>query len=154
MTSADPFAQIQSILVERHGVRISAIKPEARILHDLGVDGGDAAELFEDISNLFGTDFSALNSQWATFFNSEGISIKAILISLPICLACGGIAGVFAAYTDMPKWTATIGALALFAGGSWLYSQRFGRKLTPLTIGGLAQIVQTGAWPNDPADVH
>lgn len=154
MTSADPLIEIQNILIERHGLRASAVVPEARIVHDLGVDGDDAAELLQDVKNRFGTDLSSLDSQWATFFNSEGMSLKGLAISLPICLACGVVAGLLAVYTDMPKWIATLIALALFAGGSWLYSKRFGKELSPVTVAGLATIVQVGVWPHDPADVH
>jgi acyl carrier protein len=55
--SDDPSTTVRKLLIEGQGVPEGTVTPDARILHDLGVDGGDAAELFEALHERFGTDF-------------------------------------------------------------------------------------------------
>jgi hypothetical protein len=123
-------------------------------LHDLGVDGDDAAEIFEALQDRFGTDFTELNRQWRVFFNTEGASPRAILIGILAIIVCGGAAGALVAALHWPSIVAWVLAIALFVGGGWLFSRWFGTELQPLTVAGLAEIIQAGRWPSDPADVH
>ncbi|MGT2516542.1 hypothetical protein ACVOMT_22195 (plasmid) [Sphingomonas panni] len=150
----DPSVMVRKLLIEGQGVPERKVTPGARILHDLGVDGDDAGEIFEALHERFGTDFTELNRQWRVFFNTEGASPRAILIGIPAILACGGVAGALAAVLHWPSIFAWGLAVALFVGGGWLFARSFGRELQPLTVAGLAEIVQAGRWPSDPADVR
>lgn len=150
----DPMTELRRLLVEKHGVPASDVTPQARILHDLGVDGDDAAELFSDLHARFGTDFGALDRQWRMFFNTEGASPKAILIGCPALVICASASGVLAAYLHLPKVLAWVIALVLFFGGGAVFSRWFGPELRPLTVGGLAELVQAGRWPADPSNVR
>jgi hypothetical protein len=150
----DPSVMVRKLLIEGQGVPERKVTPGARILHDLGVDGDDAGEIFEALHERFGTDFTELNRQWRVFFNTEGASPRAILIGIPAILACGGVAGALAAVLHWPSIFAWGLAVALFVGGGWLFARWFGRELQPLTVAGLAEIVQAGRWPSDPADVR
>jgi acyl carrier protein len=149
----DPSATVRKLLVEGQGVPEGKVTPEARILHDLEVDGDDAGELIQALHERFGTDFTELNEQWLVFFNTEGISPRAMLLSIPLIVVCGGLAGILVAALHWPKIIAWGLALALPLGGGWLFSRWFGRELQPLTVNGLAEIVEAGRWPSDPADV-
>lgn len=112
----DPLETITNLLVEDHGIRWAKLLPSARLWHDLGVDGDDASELFQRLHEWYGTDFSPLNRQWGVFFNQEGESLRAILltmlllipstaltlwITLPLKLSAGiaGIIGVATFFT-------------------------------------------------------
>lgn len=150
----DPSVMVRKLLIEGQGVPERKVTPGARILHDLGVDGDDAGEIFEALHERFGTDFTELNRQWCVFFNTEGASPRAMLICIPAILACGGVAGALAAVLHWPSIFAWGLAVALFLGGGWLFARWFGRELQPLTVAGLAEIVQAGRWPSDPADVR
>ncbi|GGD85485.1 hypothetical protein GCM10011515_01430 [Tsuneonella deserti] len=152
--SVDPSEMVRKLLIEGQGVPERKVTPDARILHDLGVDGDDASEMFEALHERFGTDFSELNRQWPMFFNTEGASPRAILIGIFAVLVCGGAAGMLAAALDWPTVAAWALAIALLVCGGWLFSRWFGRELQPLTVAGLAEIVQAGSWPSDPADVR
>lgn len=150
----DPMATVRKLLIEHQGVPEGKVTPHARLLHDLGVDGDDAGEVFHALHERFGTDFTELNRQWRVFFNTEGASPRAILFGLPAIIVCGGGAGVLVAALHWPKSLAVIVALTLFIGCGWLFSRWFGRNLQPLTVGGLAEIVRAGRWPADPGDVR
>ncbi len=150
----DPSAIVRKLLIEGQGVPERKVTPDARILHDLGVDGDDASEMFAALHERFGTDFSELNGQWLTFFNTEGASPRAILIGIFTVLVAGGAAGMLTAALDWPTIVAWGMAIALLVCGGWLFSRWFGRELQPLTVAGLAEIVQAGRWPSDPADVR
>lgn len=150
----DPSATVRKLLIEGQGVPETKVTPHARILHDLGVDGDDAGELFQALHTQFGTDFTELERQWRMFFNAEGASPRAMLFGIPAIIVCGGAAGVLVGALHWPKIIALGLALALFVGGGWLFSRWFGRDMQPLTVTGLAEIVQAGHWPADSADVH
>lgn len=152
--SNDPSNAVRKLLIEGQGVPEHKVTPDARILHDLGVDGDDAGELFEALHEQFGTDFTELNRQWRLFFNTEGMSLRAILISIPAIIVCGVVAGALAAMLGWPTAVAWGLAMALFVGGGRLLSRWFGREFQPLTVSGLAEIVHAGRWPSDPADVR
>lgn len=146
-------AAVRKLLIEDQGVSEAKVTPEARILHDLGVDGGDAGEMFKALHERFGTDFTELNYQWRVFFNTEGASPRAILFGILAIIVCGGGAGVLVAALHWPKFFGVILTMVLFFGGGWLFSRWFGRDLQPLTVSGLAEIVRAGRWPADPSDV-
>jgi len=150
----DPTAAVHSILVNGLGVPARNVTLDARIVHDLGVDGDDAAELFEELHKRFGTDFDALEVQWREFFNAESASPYTILFGIPAVIVFGAVAGVISAVWHWPKIVAVLVALLLLVAGSWLLSRWFGRELRPLTVGGLAQIVEAGRWPTDAGNVR
>jgi hypothetical protein len=150
----DPAAAVHRLLVDGHGVPAHKVTLDARIVHDLGVDGDDAAELFEDLHRRFGTDFGALEDQWREFFNTEGASPRSILYGIPAVIIFGAVAGNISAVWRFPKVVAVLLALCVLAAASWLLSRWFGKELRPLTVGGLSQIVEAGRWPADPGKVR
>lgn len=152
--SEDPITEVRRLLIEKHGIPAVDVTPQARILQDLGVDGDDAAELFNDLNARYGTNFAALKDDWREFFNTEGASPKAILLGCPVLLICAGASGALAAYAHLPKPLAMVLAFIMLIGGSWLWSRFFGRDLRPLTVAGLAEIVERGEWPADPYNVR
>ena len=145
---------MRDLLVTGQGVPEAKVIPSARIVHDLGVDGDDAGELFQELHERFGTDFSELTHQWSVFFNIEGASPRAILLGILAIGVCGGAAGALAAVLHLPLIVSGGLTLSLFIGFGWLISRWFGRDLKPLTVDGLTEIVQAGRWPSDPADVR
>jgi len=150
----DPTAAVHHLLVDGHGVPAHKVTSEARIVHDLGVDGDDAAELLEELHKRFGTDFDALEGQWREFFNTESASPGSILLGIPAVIIFGAVAGIISAVWHLPKLVAVLLALLLLVIGSRLLSHWFGKELRPLTVGGLAQIVEAGRWPADPGNVR
>lgn len=147
----DPATELRRILIENHGIRSAKVTPEARIVNDLGIDGDDVAELLDDLASRFGTDFSALNDQWREFFNTEGASLRAIILGMLSAIVFGGVTGVLLAYLG---WFGIVLSVILFVSGARVFGRRYGRKLRPLTIAGLTEIVVAGRWPSDPSDVR
>lgn len=47
------------------------IKLKSELLSDLGLDGDDAAEFFDDLARHFGTDLSPLQQEWHRHFRAE-----------------------------------------------------------------------------------
>lgn len=150
MVSENASAAVRKLLIEGQGVPERRVTPDARILHDLGIDGDDVREIFGALHGRFGTDFTELNRQWRVFFNTEGSSPRAILIGIPAIIVCGGAAGALAAALHLPPIVAWGLAIALLVGGGRLFSRWFGRELRPLTVAGLTEIVQAGRWLSDP----
>jgi len=148
----EPLDAIMNLLRVEQGISPAKLRPSARLLHDLGIDGDDARELFQRLHERFGTDFSGLD--WPEFFDSEGIPLWSIIIYLiSLILACALTAWLTIAF-KIPKWMfweANIALLLIILfGASRLFP---GNPKRPVTIAGLAEVIQNGAWPKDPAKV-
>ena len=61
--------EIREFVSREIGVPVARLKPESRLLHDLGVDGDDAGDLFQHFSARFHVDISAF--QFARHFGPE-----------------------------------------------------------------------------------
>ena len=69
-SEADPLRErIRDLIARRTGLRREEIVPESRLLHDLGIDGDDAAELLSEYSTTFGVEMSGFDSD--RFFGGE-----------------------------------------------------------------------------------
>lgn len=66
---ADLRAQISGIIARHTGIPQERIRPENRLLHDLGIDGDDAGELLTDFAKTFHVEMSGFD--FAMFFLSE-----------------------------------------------------------------------------------
>jgi len=64
-------AHIFRSLSRKTGLSEDKIEPSSELLANLGLDGDDAAEFFEDLSRHFGTDLSALQKEWSRYFRPE-----------------------------------------------------------------------------------
>ncbi len=72
MTSDDIKNRIIKIISETHGNRPESINLTTDLCRDLGIDGDDAVELFERLSDEFKIDFSTM--QWGRHFGPEGFN--------------------------------------------------------------------------------
>jgi hypothetical protein len=152
-SAEDPLTTLRTLLIEKQGVPAAKVAPEARIVHDLGVDGDDASDLLNELHVRFGTDLSALERHWSQFFGVEGAGPKSMLIGVPAIIIGGAGAGMLSAALGRPLHVGVILGLLGFSGGLWLLMRRR-RRLRPVTVGGLVGIVRAGHWPFDPADVR
>lgn len=154
LTMDEPLLAIIDLLREEHGLAAVKLHPSARLAHDLGVDGDDVSDLLQCLHERFGTDFSALDEQWTEFFHHEGASPWSILIGLALMIPSTAITVWIAAMFKLS--TSVVGVFgvaiffALWIGLGWLLPKK---RMRPVTIDGLADIVQTGAWPSDAAKV-
>ncbi len=72
MQSDDIKNKIIRIISEMHGNRPESIDLTTELYRDLGIDGDDAVELFEMLSEEFKIDFSTI--QWGRHFGPEGFN--------------------------------------------------------------------------------
>ena len=61
---AETLQAVSQFVSEELGVPATRIKPETRLLHDLGVDGDDAGDLLQHFSARFHVDLSAFRFSW------------------------------------------------------------------------------------------
>ena len=58
-------------LSRKTGLPEAEIHGRSELVTGLGLDGDDAGEFFEDLRTQFGTDFSALQTDWPRYFRPE-----------------------------------------------------------------------------------
>jgi hypothetical protein len=151
----DPIHVITLLLRDQHGIAESKLRPTARLGHDLGVDGSDVSDLLSQLHERFGTDFSALDGQWTEFFGNEGVSLRSIVVTFLLLVSSTAVTVAIAAALRLsPSLAGALGVITFFTGWlaiGWLFP---GKAKRPVTILGLAEVVQAGAWPTDPNSVR
>ncbi|MEA3388902.1 hypothetical protein [Sphingobium sp. CCH11-B1] len=151
----NPLEAITDLLVKDQGVRRAKLLPTARLWHDLGVDGDDASDLFQRLHEQYGTDFSKLNQQWDIFFNREGASPRDILLTMLLLISSTALTLCIAMPLKLSTgFAGAIGVVVFFAIRIALGYLLPGRPKRPVTIEGLVEVVQAGAWPDDPVNVR
>lgn len=151
----DPLQAIIELLRDQHGIPPKKLYPSARLGHDLGVDGDDASDLLQTLHERFGTDFSALDESWTEFFHNEGASPYSIMFGFLLIMSSTAFTVWIATTLKLSTgFVCAIGVAMFFA--FWIVLGRIfpGRRKRPVTIEGLADIIQVGSWPTDPAKVH
>lgn len=135
---------IRRILVERHAVPARRVRPDARLVEDIGLDGDDAVEFVQEIERKFGTDLSGLHRDWHCRFGPEGLGWRAGLgafVAPAIVLAL-----LLARSTVAESWAALV-TVGVAASLCWLLARRSRCPARePITIADIADAVRRGAW--------
>ena len=146
----DPdYEDVKALIVRIAGVRPDEITPDARLLHDMGIDGDDAVELFAAFETQFTVDLQPLYQHWARHFGPEGLPLKDGLKfmsgALPIMLIVvfGGVRA------GLPEWA--VMTLAFAAVVVWVVPLRSWpwktRPMIGIAVRDLCQAAATGRWP-------
>lgn len=61
--------EVRMLICRKTGLEPEAVRPESRLLHDLGVTGDDAAELIDEFAQTFSVDMSSF--QFQCYFTGE-----------------------------------------------------------------------------------
>jgi hypothetical protein len=129
---------------EQTGVKPERLHASTRLLQDIGMDGDDAVEFFEDFGERYGVDLSPLYANWGRHFGPEGFGtpktffVLLILMFAPVFLLFFGVS---------PMWG---WALALVGVVIWNLAVRKwpGEDDTlTVTVGDLVLAAKSRRWP-------
>ena len=107
-------AQVIELAAQMGEVAPERVALTARLLHDLGIDGDDAVELFDGVHERFGTDLTHLYEEWSEHFGPEGMPLSARLAIIP----AGVAGGVVFSLLNAPVGDVGAGIAAVSGGGS------------------------------------
>lgn len=146
----DLAGEVIRLLILHTNAKREEISPSTRLQHDLGMDGDDAVDFFDQFSRQFNVDIDALKEDWALHFGPERLPLAAILVILLWGLSSGLLHLMF---EQIPIWAFAAG-LALCAG--WVLS-RLSRnhdlvRLDPVCVRDLVASAQSGRWTLAPSD--
>lgn len=117
------------------------IKPDTRLSQDLGIEGDDAIEFFEEFEREFGVDITDLHLHWSQHFAPEGSLSLGVMVVLVFCVTAGfwlrDLVGIFPAWA----WGLTLIAIAIMIH-QWLAED----MQIPITVGDLIKSVRSGRW--------
>lgn len=151
MPASDITADVLAILADNRGRPAQELKLDDRLLHDLGMDGDDAAEFFDRVHKQFGTDMSALDERWSKHFNDEGIApVGAGLMWVALAAGVGALGAEVASLS--PLWGGLVFAAVAFGGRlAWT---RWGPPdpMIAITVREVVAAVEAGAWPRGPVE--
>jgi len=67
--------RVLDFVAKERGMRIDKISNAKSINFDLGMDGDDAVEFFQDFAEKFSVDLTELGDEWDRYFGPEGFSL-------------------------------------------------------------------------------
>lgn len=139
-------AEVIAMLAEERGVPASKLTPASRLLEDLGMDGDDAVEFFDQFERRFSPNLESLHYHWRRHFGPESWGWSDYRANLALWLgvmtSLVGLAGV------KPLWSLPTGVF-LIVGASlfgWRTEQE-SRPHIPVTVGDLIEAALTKRWP-------
>ena len=147
MVSRDCQSDVIDLLAHERGLPREKVHLSDRLLQDLGMDGDDAVDFFNNLHERFGTDLTLLHEHWSEHFGPEGFSCWNGLVIIPAAVIGGAVAGVAGLSTF---WGVAITVALL---GAWLWAmRRWGPpdKMVPVTVQEVVAAVEAGAWPSRP----
>ncbi len=101
-------AGVIDLIAKDRGLPVAKVTLEKRLLHDLGMDGDDAVEFFEDFGKRYEVDLAPLYQNWDRHFGREGFGS-------PLGTAHGSVAFVAGDF-DPLKHFSNVG---MGSGNSW-----------------------------------
>ncbi len=63
------------MLADKMCVRLKELAPEKSVNYDIGMDGDDAVEFFEEFAQRFHVDLTPLGKEWDRYFVPEGVDL-------------------------------------------------------------------------------
>ncbi|MGA2153476.1 MAG: DUF1493 family protein [Bryobacteraceae bacterium] len=133
--------RIIAFTADEIGVKRGRIRLDSRLLHDLGMDGDDAVEFFEEFSKRFHVDVTPLSNHWAQHFGPE-IGGGPILLAV-IGLAVGAATLLHKAVPAVPTWAWCI---PLVPSLIWCGNKVVTARVVPVTVRDLVNAASTGEW--------
>jgi acyl carrier protein len=142
-----PAPELEKRIIEfaasQTGLDPAKIRLDSRLLHDLGMDGDDAVEFFENFSREFGVDITVLNEDWDRHFGPEGGASPILLIVCGLSVGFGVI--VHSEVPAVPFWVGNILFLVPTLYILWKINP-VSPRIVPITIRDLISAVRVGRW--------
>lgn len=147
MSISDHSSEVINLVAHERGLPRDKLKLSDRLLHDLGMDGDDAVDFFDNVHQRFGTDLTHLHEHWSEHFGPEGFSCWNGLVIIPAAVIGGAVAGM----TGLSTFWGFVITVALLAAALWAM-RRWGPsdRTVPITVGEVVAAVGAGAWPRRP----
>ena len=106
--------RVLAFVSEQTGAKREKIHLETTLSGDLGVEGDDAVEFFEEFRTKFAVDLQELGRDWSFYFGPEGLPLSAsIIIIIPPVLIGLALTRMF---PRVPEWLWFITAFV-----SWMF---------------------------------
>jgi hypothetical protein len=137
-------AEVIDLIAHERGLPRHKVTLCSRLLHDLGMDGDDAVEFFQDFAKRYDADLTALYHHWDRHFGPEGFGSPMMFLS--------GIVLVLLPLPLMPLGIspALIWGLELAAVLLWLWPLKqwpLKDKTIPITVEDVVKAARTRHWP-------
>lgn len=144
-------AMEETDLVEERVIRFTAqhwpvrkgqkLTSGTRLAQDLGMDGDDAIEFFEKFAAEFKVDLHDLRVHWNQHFAPEGSLSLGAMVAIVLCITAGF--WLRDRVDILPAWAWGISLIAIVGLiHYWLTKD----KMSPVTLGDLAESVRLGRW--------
>jgi Protein of unknown function (DUF1493) len=139
--------RVYALVAEEQGVRREKLVASTTLSHDLGMEGDDAVEFFEQFSQKFAVDLTRLHEDWHCYFGPEGVSVGGMLFVLVPTL---GLALVL--QHMIPKfsfWVYTVIAFVAWMGAVYFWQKRHPDRYPQIRIQDLIDAVRAGSWTRE-----
>jgi len=140
--------RVLAFVSEQTGVKREKIRLETTLSHDLGIEGDDARELFEEFGRRFAVDLEELGRDWSFYFCPDGLPLSTVLILFVPAISIALI--LIQIFPRVPDWLWFIAALVFWAGlagfwGNWR-ERKAKIKRPQVAVEGLVNCAHSGVW--------
>lgn len=137
-------AEVIDLIARERGLPRHRVALSSRLLQDLGMDGDDAVEFFQDFERRYCADLEPLYRHWDRHFGPEGFGsplsllVMLVLLFLPLPLIALGIPPAWV-------WGVEIAAILLWLWplGQWPLKD----ETVPVTVEEVVLAASTKRWP-------
>jgi hypothetical protein len=117
--------RVLGFVVEQTGVRREKLNLDSRLSFDLGIEGDDAVEFFEQFRARFSVDLEELGDNWNSYFAPEGVTLTTAAIVLAPAFVLG--IGFSVLFPRWPTWVCWLLGFALYLVGFFIWITKFRR---------------------------
>ncbi|HWC99823.1 MAG TPA: DUF1493 family protein [Candidatus Sulfopaludibacter sp.] len=142
--------RIVNFIVDETSINAKKVHLDSRLAQDIGMEGDDAVEFFENFHEHFHVDLSALGDHWHQHFLPEGIGVPPLgcMVMIGVGVVAGGL--LHDLFKWIPYWAAMIVLVAIFCSiYTWIYGKFFGEpqdQKIPITVRDLVEAASSGTW--------
>jgi hypothetical protein len=142
--------RVYALVAEERGVRRDKLVSGTTLSHDLGMEGDDAVEFFNQFSTRFGVDLSRLDEDWNCYFGSEGVGLGgALLVVVPTFVLAVVIQ---VAIPKLPFWVCPVVGLVVWIGIIYYWQKTHPDRRQQIHIIDLIDSAKAGKWTGEVPD--
>ena len=125
-------------------MRREKLTPFTMLSHDLGMEGDDAVEFFENFGKKFAVDLRPLDRDWHLYFGQEGGGLKlALFVIVPTLLFTYLVRFII---PSVPVWLAASVGVAGWMGAVYCWQRFRGPRDPQISIQDLVDCANTRKW--------
>jgi hypothetical protein len=140
--------RVYSLVAEERGMPREELSAGKTLSYDLGMEGDDAVEFFENFERQFNVDLTNLWLNWNRYFAPEGVAPQTALVVLGPGALIG--LGLGQAFPRLSTWLCFGFGMVLWVVPFYYFVHRRSRDFPQISVQDLIDCAKAGHWSKLP----